>query len=70
MSKLKVKIELGKSYRGLVNGAIFKVVKEVENKYQRGKYFLVEFPSQPDKPEWQRTYGESFLQHLLIEPMD
>ena len=46
-------IQIGKSYRGLVNGAIFKVVKEVE-----------------DKPEWKRTYGESFLQHLLIEPID
>lgn len=63
-------IQIGKSYRGLVNGAIFKVVKEVKDKLRRGKYFLVEFPSQPDKPEWQRTYGESFLQHLLIEPID
>ena len=63
-------IQIGKSYRGLVNGAIFKVVKEVEDKLRRGKYFLVEFPSQPDKPEWARTYGESFLQHLLIEPID
>ena len=70
MSKPKVKIELGKSYKGLVNGAIFKVVKEVENKYQRGNYFLVEFPNQLDKPEWERTYSESFLQHLLIEPID
>ena len=63
-------IQIGKSYRGLVNGAIFKVVKEVEDKLRRGKYFLVEFPSQPDKPEWARIYGESFLQHLLIEPID
>lgn len=70
MAKAIVKIELGKSYKGLVNGAIFKVVKEVENKYQRGKYFLVEFPSQPDKPEWARTYSESFLEHLLITPID
>lgn len=70
MSKPKVKIELGKSYKGLVNGAIFKVVKEVENKYQRGKYFLVEFPNQPNKPEWARTYSESFLQQLLIEQID
>lgn len=72
MAKPKVKIEVGKSYRGLVNGAIFKVVKEVKDKLrlERGKYFLVEFPSQPDKPEWQRTYSESFLQYLLIEPID
>lgn len=70
MAKPKVRIEIGKSYRGLVNGAIFKVVKEVEDKLRRGKYFLVEFPSQPDKPEWARTYSESFLQHLLIEPID
>ena len=65
-------IQIGKSYRGLVNGAIFKVVKEVKDKLrlERGKYFLVEFPSQPDKPEWARTYSESFLQHLLIEPID
>ena len=70
MCKPKVNIQIGKSYRGLVNGAIFKVIKEVENKYQRGKYFLVEFPSQPDKPEWARTYSESFLQHLLIKPID
>lgn len=65
-------IQIGKSYRGLVNGVIFKVVKEVKEKLrlERGKYFLVEFPSQPDKPEWKRTYGESFLQHLLIEPID
>lgn len=63
-------IQIGKSYRGLVNGAIFKVIKEVKDELRRGKYFLVEFPSQPDKPERQRTYGESFLQHLLIEPID
>lgn len=62
-------IQIRKSYRGLVNGAIFKVVKE-ENTYQRGKYFLVEFPNQPNKPEWARTYSESFLKHLLIEPIN
>ena len=72
MCKPKLKIEVGKSYRGLVNGAIFKVVKEVKDKLrlERGKYFLVEFPNQPDKPEWQRTYSESFLQRLLIESID
>ena len=72
MAKPKVEIELGKSYKGLVNGAIFKVVKEVKDKLrlERGKYFLIEFPDQPDKPEWKRTYGESFLQYLLIEPID
>ena len=64
------KIELGKSYKGLVNGCVFKVIKEVENKYQRGKYFLVEFPDQPDKPEWARTYSQSFLEHLQIELID
>lgn len=70
MCKPKVKIEVGKSYRGLINGCMFKVIKEVENKYQRGKYFLVEFPDKPNKPEWARTYSKSFLQHLLIEQIN
>lgn len=68
---MSTKIEIGKSYRGLVNGAIFKVIKLANmNPLYIGKYYVVEFKDQPDKPEWARTYSESFLQHLQIEPID
>lgn len=66
---MKTKIEVGSSYKGLINGAIFKVIKKVPATYSRsGDYFLVEFPQDKEqKPEYERVYSESFLSHLLIE---
>ena len=69
---MAVNIEIGKSYQGLVNGIIFKVIREVKNKYtsSKDKYFLVEFPDRPDIPELKRIYSECYLRHLLIKAIN
>lgn len=70
MCKSKVKIEVGKSYKGLINGCIFKVAKVAKmNPLYRGKYYVIEFKKQPEE-EWRRTYSESLLEHLQITPID
>jgi len=73
MCKPKVKIEVGKSYRGLINGCIFTIVKEVPppNKMLSGTYYLVKIKDdKPDVKDWERTRSESYLESLLIEPID
>lgn len=73
MCKPKVKIEVGQSYRGLINGCIFTIVKEVPppNKMMSGKYYLVRFKDdKPDVKDWERTRSETYLESLLIEPID
>jgi hypothetical protein len=66
---MKTEIKVGSIYKGLINGAIFKVIKKVTDTYSRsGFYFLVEFPQDKEqKPEYKRVYSESYLSHLLIE---
>lgn len=65
-----MKIEVGKTYRGLINGAKFKVVEEVhprcyyEELLMREPYYNI---IEVENPDTKRQYSKSYLEHLLIE---
>lgn len=69
MSKKYAEIKVGRKYKGLINGCIFKVVEERKEKLRNDIYYLVEFEDreQNKKPEWARIYSKSFLEHLQIK---
>lgn len=65
-----MKIEVGKTYKGLINGAKFKVVEEVHPRSYYDKllmrepyYNIIEV----ENPDTKRQYSKSYLEHLLIE---
>lgn len=65
-----MKIEVGKTYRGLMNGAKFKVVEEVhphsyyDKLLMRESYYNI---IEVENPDTKRQYSKSYLEHLLIE---
>lgn len=65
-----MRVEVGKTYKGLINGAKFKIIEEVhprsdyDNIVMREPYYNIIEVENPDK---KRQYSKSYLEHLLIE---
>lgn len=57
-------IEVGKKYRGLVNGCLFTIVKELKPiiKEDDNEYFLIRTENGKEF-----SHSRSYLEHLLIE---
>lgn len=59
-----MKIEIGKSYIGLVNGAVFSVV---DRDHVKTSYGIVKLIKVRDRDGKVTYYSERYLEHLLID---
>lgn len=68
-----MKIEIGKTYKGLVNGVVFEVCEMIEDKYNSNRFFYkVKIIPQLSPLEFRNkkldfTVNKSLLEHSLIE---
>ena len=68
-----MQIEIGKTYKGLVNGVVFEVCGTVEDKYNPNSFFYtIKIISELSPLEFRNkkldfTVNKSLLEHALIE---